>query len=159
MFTKSQLQMLKDKGHIADFSLTDKREQTFKDANTKPRNGLPKIPNGAKNRSEEKGWIHSNILAICNRQALELKTEFHFHPSRDWRFDFAIETKDKKIAIEYEGIISEKSRHTTVTGYSGDVEKYNAGAVLGWYILRYTALNYKNATRDLREILNIKASW
>ena len=30
------------------------------------------------------------------------------------------------------------SRHTTVGGYAKDCEKYNAAALLGWRVLRYT---------------------
>ena len=42
--------------------------------------------------------------------------EYSFHPERKWRFDFAI--PEMKIGIEYNGIMSAKSRHTTITGIS-----------------------------------------
>lgn len=61
---------------------------------------------------------------------------------RMFRFDFAI--VDKMIAIEYEGINGGKSRHTTLTGYTKDTEKYNLAQQLGWKVYRYTALNYKD---------------
>lgn len=74
--------------------------------------------------------------------------ELEFHPTRKWRFDFAIESL--KIAIEYEGIISEKSRHTTITGMSADCDKYNEAQRLGWKVFRFTALNYKNLLSVLK---------
>lgn len=66
---------------------------------------------------------------------------------QDWRFDYAI--PDYKFAVEYEGIFSTKSRHTTVSGYTGDTNKYNAAAILGWVVLRYTATNLQRIERDI----------
>ena len=54
------------------------------------------------------------------------------------------------VAIEYEGIFSEKSGHTTLSGYKKDVEKYNLATKLGWKILRYTADNYFDFENDLK---------
>ena len=82
---------------------------------------------------------------------LQVTEEHVFHPTRKWRFDFAI--VEKKIAIEYEGIFNGKSRHTTVDGYTGDTEKYNEAAKLGWKVLRYTAKSYGKLIEDLKEIL------
>lgn len=76
--------------------------------------------------------------------------EYRFHKTRRWRFDFAI--PERKIAIEYEGIHSKKSRHTTVTGYTKDAEKYNAAAKEGWTVLRYTAKTYTEVINDINEI-------
>ena len=56
---------------------------------------------------------------------------------RLWRFDWA--WPDLKVAIEYEGLMSAKSRHITITGFSKDCEKYNAAALLGWQEYRFTA--------------------
>lgn len=81
----------------------------------------------------------------------EVVEEYRFHPVRRWRFDYAIPLL--KIAIEYEGIISRKSRHTSITGYTKDAEKYNEAAKMGWKVLRYTALNYKDLHRDLEFII------
>lgn len=97
--------------------------------------------------SKQKAWIHKNLWAWCIEKGFLLQQEVKFHPSRKWRFDFAIE--DLQVAVEYEGLMSEKSRHTTVTGFSGDTEKYNAAQSLGWTVLRYTSLTYKNLITDL----------
>jgi hypothetical protein len=66
-----------------------------------------------------------------------LVREYRFHPIRKWRFDWCFPSG--KIALEYEGIFSRKSRHTTKAGYSGDCEKYNHAALLGWRVFRFTA--------------------
>lgn len=95
---------------------------------------------------------HANdIRTMLKLARIEFEEEYAFHPKRKWRFDFAI--VEKKIAIEYEGIFATKSRHTTVAGYSKDVEKYNAAAKLGWRVLRYTAKNYKFVVDDVNSML------
>lgn len=78
--------------------------------------------------------------------------EYQFHKPRKWRFDFAIPAD--KVAIEYEGIHSAKSRHTTKSGFTGDTEKYNAAAADGWKVLRYTSGTYKRVIDDIQKILN-----
>lgn len=87
------------------------------------------------------------IAFMLKLARIEFEEEFRFHVERKWRFDFAI--LDKMIAIEYEGIYSEKSRHTHVTGFVKDAEKYNEAAKLGWKVLRYTAGTYKNVINDI----------
>lgn len=75
--------------------------------------------------------------------------EYHFHPERKWRFDFA--WPDLMIALECEGGIyassknlcqlcgqPPRSRHTSMSGFEGDCEKYNQAAILGWKVLRVT---------------------
>jgi hypothetical protein len=105
-------------------------------------------------RSKEKDWLSWNLQYWCNEKALTLETEYQFHPARKYRFDWAISAL--MIAIEFEGIISKKSRHTTVTGYSKDTDKYREASKAGWILLRYTVLNYKQVLSDLNEIINAK---
>lgn len=102
--------------------------------------------------SESKGIKH--IKAVLSDLKLKYEAEYKFSETRQFRFDFAI--PELKIAIEYEGVFSDKSRHTTVHGYSKDAEKYNLASSLGWKVLRYTATNYKNFELDvLRAIFDI----
>lgn len=72
----------------------------------------------------------------------ELIEEYQFHPTRRWKFDFAL--PDKKIAIEIEGIGGSKSRHTSIKGYTADCDKYNNATVRGWRVLRFTTLHFKD---------------
>lgn len=103
--------------------------------------------------SKEKESI-STVLFVLNRDKVipEYEEELRFHPVRRWRFDWAI--PELKIAIEYEGLISKKSRHTTIKGYSNDTIKYNEAGKHGWTVLRYTALTYQNLHEDLMYIIN-----
>lgn len=101
-------------------------------------------------QGKQKYWIQLNLVDWCNAKGVELVTEFQFLPNRKFRFDWAIPSL--KIAIEYEGIFSEKSRHTTFSGYSRDAEKYNAAVAGGWRVLRYTAGTYKQLLTDLNNL-------
>lgn len=100
-----------------------------------------------KKKSQEKNWISETLFAWCNARLLPLQEEYKFHPDRKWRFDWCIEPL--KLAFEYEGIYSKKSRHTNNKGYSRDTEKYNAAVALGWKVFRYTAATFKNLENDL----------
>lgn len=62
--------------------------------------------------------------------------EHRFHPDRKWRFDYAWPAV--KVALEVEGGIWTRGRHTRPKGFLADIEKYNAAAVMGWRVLRCT---------------------
>jgi hypothetical protein len=95
----------------------------------------------------QKKWITDELQAWCNNRGLQLVTEYKFAKPRQFRFDWAI--PGKMIAFEYEGLMSRKSRHTTVAGYTRDTTKYNIAQARGWKVYRYTAKTYKNLNADL----------
>jgi very-short-patch-repair endonuclease len=66
-----------------------------------------------------------------------LEAEYRFHPKRKWRFDFA--APGQKVAIELEGGSWTGGRHVTGIGFQKDCEKYNAAAMLGWRVFRFTS--------------------
>ena len=101
------------------------------------------LKKGRKQKKEVLAWDNSfekqGFIWIM-RSVPGMAEEFRFHNQRKFRFDFAL--PDLKVAFEYEGIMRGKSRHTTITGYTKDCEKYNLAALEGWKVYRYTALNY-----------------
>lgn len=60
--------------------------------------------------------------------------EYKFHPSRAWRFDFAI--PECRVAVEVEGGVFNGGRHIRPDGFLRDMEKYNEAAAAGWLVLR-----------------------
>lgn len=96
---------------------------------------------------KQKYWMEIVLQEWCKKNAFILVPEFQFNPARKFRFDWAVPAI--KVSVEYEGIFSDKSRHTTKEGYSRDAEKYNLAAAGGWRVFRYTAANYKNLVKDL----------
>lgn len=96
-----------------------------------------------------KNHIFSILISLFGEDGVY--KEYRFSETRRYRADFAIPIL--KILVEYEGLISAKSRHTTRTGYTNDCTKYNEAQKLGWRVFRYTALNYENVLTDLRFLI------
>jgi len=142
-WSDKDLQNLKSKGlNVVDNHLS----KTGEIATIKPKIKIVK-------RSIEK----DTICAILDKYKLtklidDYVLEHKFDEVRKFRFDWAIPSL--KIGIEFEGLISEKSRHTTIKGYSGDCSKYNYATCLGWVVLRYTVINYLELEKDLMKLIN-----
>lgn len=74
---------------------------------------------------------------------------------RRWRFDFAWPVH--RVAVEVEGLAMRMiggqlvcvGRHTTVTGFRADLEKYNTATMLGWRVLRFEQQEIKNGNAVL----------
>lgn len=98
-------------------------------------------------------WIWGQLAAWSLKSGIVAVQEFPFHHERGWRFDFAL--PDKMIAVEYEGIFSKKSGHTTRKGYMKDVEKYKEAAALGWTVLRFTAKDYRTVIEKIEQQLEV----
>lgn len=141
-WTDKDIEELKKKGLKVDEQIKQKTDH-------KPVNKPKKI----EKISVEKNAIDL-VLMVMNKEGIitEFVKELKFDDNRRFRFDWAI--IDLKIAIEYEGIYSKKSRHTTQEGYNRDTEKYNLATAKGWRVLRYTAANYKNLQTDILKLIN-----
>ena len=63
-------------------------------------------------------------------------TEFRFDSARRFRCDFA--WPDYRVALEQEGGVWVRGRHTRGTGYLRDLTKYNLAASSGWLVIRAT---------------------
>jgi len=85
----------------------------------------------------------TNFPNLCEACGLpKPEAEVRFHPTRKWRFDFG--WREKKIALEVEGGVWIRGRHTRGSGFLKDMEKYNAAAAMGWRVLRVTPTEMKN---------------
>lgn len=77
------------------------------------------------------------VELICKADGLPMPTpEYRFHPTRRWRFDWC--WPERKIALEIEGGVWTKGRHTRGKGFMGDMAKYNAAALQGYRVFRCT---------------------
>ena len=65
---------------------------------------------------------------------VKLVSEYRFHPTRKWRFDFA--APRYRVAVEIEGGVYQRGRHNRPAGFVADAEKYNAAAGMGWRVIR-----------------------
>jgi len=73
-------------------------------------------------RSKEKDWIGWNLLC--------------------W-------TMEK--CVGYNGVFSEKSRHLTAVGHTGDLNKLNSAQAQGWKVIQLSPLNYKQLLTELNK--------
>lgn len=93
--------------------------------------------------------IRDVFTTICRTDLkVECVKEYKFHPTRRWRFDYAI--PDHKIALEVEGGVWTGGRHTSPKGFLNDIEKYNTATLMGWRVFRTTPDElYKLSTINL----------
>jgi very-short-patch-repair endonuclease len=87
------------------------------------------------------------IEATLKAMGLRYEKEFKFDETRKFRFDFAL--PDFKIAIEYEGGVFLSGRHQRMSGFARDCDKYNLATSLGWRVLRFTAINFRDKKVNL----------
>ncbi len=80
--------------------------------------------------------------------------EFKFDSQRRWRFDLC--WPSLKLAAEVEGGTWTEGRHSRALGFAADCEKYNAAAILGYTVLRFTSQMVKNgeAARTVEKALS-----
>lgn len=62
------------------------------------------------------------------------ETEYKFHPTRNWRADFAY--PGLRLLVEVEGGEWARGRHTRGSGFIRDAEKYAEAQIAGWRVLR-----------------------
>lgn len=100
-------------------------------------------------QSANKPQIRDVFTVICRTDLkVECVKEYKFHPTRRWRFDYAI--PEHKIALEVEGGVWTGGRHIRAQGFLGDMEKYNTATLMGWRVFRTTPDElYKTATINL----------
>lgn len=80
----------------------------------------------------------ADLVLECQLKELGVRgieIEWAFHDKRMWRFDFAV--PHQKLAIEIEGGIWVRGRHTRGKGFLEDCRKYAEATVLGWTVFRF----------------------
>ena len=87
--------------------------------------------------------------------APEPVSEYRFCERR-WRFDFA--WPEQKVAVECEGGIWVRGRHTRGKGFEADCEKYNRATADGWRVFRCTAGMLKDGPAAFVEMVEA-AIW
>lgn len=88
----------------------------------------------------------SIFQALCKAHGLpEPVAEYVFHPKRKWRFDWAWPMGSiGGVALEIDGGVWTKGRHTRGAGFLKDIEKINQAVILGWRVLRCTPADVKS---------------
>lgn len=110
--------------------------------------------------SERRARNRANFADLFDFQlraskAAPFERELVFARPRRWRFDFA--WPEYLVAVEIEGLVIihgqlGQGRHHTVSGFKGDMDKYNAAAELGWRLLRFDQGRVKNGSALARTL-------
>lgn len=80
-----------------------------------------------------------------------LEREYVFHvpepgeKKRRWRFDYVLWPESHKVAIEFEGTVS-NAAHTSVTNVLNDSMKFNTAMLQGWLIIRCNTPNLRDGS-------------
>ncbi len=126
-------------GHLnASLAIPSKKKNTAK----KPRNDCAEVVK-----------MHWELKYFCLEREIDFQKEYKFAKGRKYSFDFALPWY--KIGIEYDGLNSAKSGHTTLVGFTKDTEKRKLAMQLGWNVLNYTVLNYHNVLQDVIKQIKI----
>ena len=81
--------------------------------------------------------VHRVFLARLEQLGYPAPVREHrFHDERLWRFDYA--WPEERLALEVEGGVWTRGRHTRGGGFLEDLAKYNEAAVMGWRLIRVT---------------------
>ena len=88
-----------------------------------------------------KSW-HAFDEYLCLGGFGPVEHEYHFHPTRKWRFDWAL--PERMIAFEYDGLMSGQASHASIGGILRDTDKINEAQRLGWDVYRVNAKTIQN---------------
>ncbi|KHF78447.1 hypothetical protein PJ15_1506 [Acinetobacter sp. neg1] len=130
---------------MSSMSLAQYREEILKlSRQTKVTKSKANRKTKSRAKSQQQEPSEGELILMRDLRALGIgfEPEYKFHPTRKWRADFLI--SNTKILIEVEGGIWSGGRHTRGTGYIGDMEKYNAAAILGFQVLRFSTQQVKS---------------
>jgi hypothetical protein len=101
-----------------------------------------------------KSDLHFQLVKFCQEKNYKLIQEYKFNTDRRWKADYFI--PEMNLLIEYEGLggntRSGNGGHQTKSGYTSNCEKYNSACLLGYDLLRYTALNTNQLVNDLHKL-------
>jgi very-short-patch-repair endonuclease len=89
-----------------------------------------------------------DLLQIqCKALKLPIPETEHRFCTRRWRFDYAF--IKAKLAVEIEGGIFIRGRHSRGKGMLADMDKYNSATIYGWSILRFVPDQVEKGTAAL----------
>lgn len=114
-----------------------------------------KVAKHFEKKNVAKNWIAKNLFYYAQEKCWTLIEEYKFAlPERQFKNDWGVLKDDKPIfVVEYEGLFSERSGHTSIKGIHRDIEKYGLLQKMGIPLIRLTALTYKELFNKINDVL------
>lgn len=99
-------------------------------------------------RNPDQADSFAYLLRVCGGDLPEARREYHFHPTRQWRFDFAF---PGLVAVEIDGgqWKAGGGRHNT----DEDRDKLNEAAALGWRVLHFSPKQLRDQGGECVDVL------
>lgn len=97
---------------------------------------LPGIKVRTRRQAVRASGVEQLLLHIRGAGLPVPELEYRFHDERKWRADFAWPAQ--KVLAEFEGGIWTAGAHIRGAHYQSDCEKYNAAALLGYRVFRFS---------------------
>lgn len=105
--------------------------------------------------ADRRKWEDLFLFQLRTAGLPKPREQFKFHDTRRWTTDFA--WPEKRLIVEIEGGIWRRGggAHTHPSNVLRDIEKYNAAALLGYRLFRFSDRELKNgeAMRIMKLVL------
>ena len=89
--------------------------------------------------------LESELALHLRAAGIEFERQVIFHPSRKWRFDFAIGMQSSRpLAVEVQGGIWTGGRHSRGKGITDECEKFAHAVIAGWRVMPVTGEQVKS---------------
>lgn len=87
------------------------------------------------------------------------ETEYKFHPTRKWRFDYAFPFV--KVAVEQQGGVWSCGKHGRGSGIIKDYEKMNEAQLHGWIVLQIlpNKMAMLETVKLIRRAIEMRMKW
>lgn len=103
----------------------------------------PMVFGEAPRRRSRRSHLEDRLARYLAMEGLPAPVREHrFAAPRRWRFDFA--WPSLWLAVELEGGVFVHGRHSRGVDMTGDCDKYNVAAVLGWRVYRFTVKHFES---------------
>jgi very-short-patch-repair endonuclease len=93
---------------------------------------------GSSQDKKYKSELEKRFLLYWKKTGIPIATQYPFHPTRQFRFDFAF--PERKIAIEIQGY---GMGHASYVSMAKDYERHNEATQLGWSIYYFMGIHIK----------------
>jgi hypothetical protein len=117
------------------------QQQLYDDVMKRRGQGAAPVSSPKPKRTPKNDYKATFLLHLKFAKLPEPVSEYQFHETRKWRFDFC--WPEQKVAVEYQGLNwqrdGDNSGHQSIAGLMRDCEKFTEASLAGWTLILITA--------------------